>query len=57
MKPQLILAFLGTMLLCGMLLGATSNNRKQLFIEKKTEAVPVVELKKEMHLVPNALLL
>lgn len=57
MKPQLILTFLGVMLLCGMLLRAASNNKKQLVIEKETEEVTVVELKKEMQFVPNAFLL
>lgn len=57
MKPQLILTFLGMMLLCGMLLRAASNNKKEFLIEKKTEEVIVVELKKEMKLLPNALLL
>jgi hypothetical protein len=57
MKPQFILAFLCIMLLGGMLLRAASNNKKQLVIEKKTEEITVVELKKEMQLLPNALFL
>ena len=57
MKLSLILTFLGIMLLCGMLLHAANNNKKQLVIEKETERVTIVEIKKDMQLVPNALLL
>jgi hypothetical protein len=45
------------MLLSAVLLRAASNNKKQLIIETKTERVTIVELKKDMQLIPNVLLL
>jgi hypothetical protein len=57
MKLSLIVTFLVVMLLSAVLLRAASNNKKQLIIETKTERVTIVELKKDMQLIPNVLLL
>lgn len=56
MKPAVMLTFLGIMLLCGVLLHAANNNKKQLIIKKRTEDLTIVKPKKDMRLVPNVLL-
>lgn len=56
MKPAVMLTFLGIMLLCGVLLHAANNNKKQLIIKKRTEDVTIVKPEKDMRLVPNVLL-
>jgi hypothetical protein len=57
MKLSLIVLFLTILLLCGVLLRAAGNNRCTIRTHRVQEAVTEVQVKKDMQLVPNVILL
>jgi len=57
MKLSLILLFLTILLLCGVLLRAANNNCKVIKMKYVKEDVTEAEVKKDMQLFPNVVLL
>lgn len=56
MKPILILLFLIILLLGGIMLHA-ENNSKKIGIENKVHQITTVDVKQDMQLIPNCVLL
>jgi hypothetical protein len=56
-KISLAVLFLTVLLLFGVLLRAANNTKRTFTIEKAKGAEPIVEIKKDMELVPVVILL